>query len=93
MCIIHDNTCNEIVAIQEKTQLYKDHTLGNNFIPLAIKIYGCLHLCFNFFYFLCLAYYSPSFVIFINSHDAYFLLSVTCVHSPLSNNHNQMNQW
>ncbi len=42
-----------------------------------------------FFYFLCLNHYSPSFAIF-NSHDDYFLLSATCVHNPLSNNHNKM---
>lgn len=53
MCIIHDKTCDEIVAIQEKTQLCGDHTLGNNFIPLAIKIYGCLHLCFDSFFISC----------------------------------------
>ncbi len=36
-----------------------------------------------FFYFLCLSY-SLSLMVFFSSHNAYFLLLVMCVHSPIA---------
>ncbi len=68
------------IATQEKTQSYEKHILGDDFIPLAIKTYGCFHSSFDF---LCLGHYSPSSSVFFNSCDAYFLLFTTCVHSLL----------
>jgi len=37
------------VVIQEKTQSYMEHASRNDFIPLAIEIYGCFHSCLNLF--------------------------------------------
>jgi hypothetical protein len=41
------------VVIQEKTQSNMEHALGNDFIPLAIDIYGCLHSCLSLFSIYC----------------------------------------
>jgi hypothetical protein len=43
-----------IFAAQNKTQSYTKQTLGNDFIPLVIKTYSCLHLHFDFFFTSCL---------------------------------------
>jgi len=37
--------------------------------------------CFSFYYF-CASHYNMSSTILFSSHDAYFLLSTTCLHSP-----------
>ncbi len=42
------------VVVQEKTCSYVKCALGNYFIPLAIKIYGCLHIHFVSFFTNCL---------------------------------------
>jgi hypothetical protein len=38
-----------IVVAQDKAQSYIERTLGNDFIPLAIETYGCLHPHFDSF--------------------------------------------
>jgi hypothetical protein len=49
-----------IVAVQKKTWSYVDRASRDDFIPLGIETYGCLHFCFDsFFTFLCLGHYSP----------------------------------
>ncbi len=42
-----------IVVIQEKAQSYMEHASRNDFSPLAIEIYGCLHSCLNLFSIYC----------------------------------------
>ncbi len=41
------------IVIQEKTYSYKERARENNFIILAIEIYGCLHFCFDPFFTSC----------------------------------------
>jgi len=36
-----------IMVVQEKTWSYAEHTLRNDFNPLAIEMYECYHYCFN----------------------------------------------
>ncbi len=49
MIITHATT----IAIQNKAQFYTKQTLGDDFIPLAIKTYGCFHPCFDSFFISC----------------------------------------
>jgi hypothetical protein len=42
-----------IVVIQEKTRSYMEHASRNDFIPLAIEIYGCFHSYLNLFFIYC----------------------------------------
>ncbi len=61
----------------QKSQKWR---LKNNFIPLAMKTYGCLHSCFDFFK---LVFMSSWHIIkgpFFFSHNAYFLLLTMCFH-------------
>lgn len=51
--------------------------LINNFIPLAIKTYGCLHSCFDFFFTTCVHVIRGPFFF---PHNAYFLSLTMCVH-------------
>jgi hypothetical protein len=37
------------MAAQEKTRSYTERALGDDFIHLAIEMYGCLHSCFDSF--------------------------------------------
>jgi hypothetical protein len=37
------------MAIQEKTRSYAEKTLGDDFIPLAIEMYGYFHFHFDSF--------------------------------------------
>jgi hypothetical protein len=43
-----------IIGTKDKTQSYTKQTPGDDFIPLAIEIYGCFHLCFDSFFISCL---------------------------------------
>ncbi len=38
-----------MMAAQEKTWSYAEWALGDDFIPLAIEMYGCLHSHFDSF--------------------------------------------
>jgi len=38
------------IPIQDKARSYTERTLGYDFIPFAIKTYGCLHPCFDSFF-------------------------------------------
>jgi len=38
------------MATQKKTRSYAEQALGDDFIPLAIKMYGCLHSLFDSFF-------------------------------------------
>jgi hypothetical protein len=38
-----------IVVAQDRAWSYKEQMLGYDFIPFAIKTYGCLHLHFDSF--------------------------------------------
>jgi hypothetical protein len=42
-----------MMAIQEKTREYAKQTPCDNFIPLAIDTYGCLHSHFDSFFTTC----------------------------------------
>jgi hypothetical protein len=67
----------------DKTWSYVKHTLKNNFIPLAIDIYGCLHYHFNSFLTTwakaTIAHHQRSSLI---PRMNYFLLSTTYIHNP-----------
>lgn len=52
-CASSTTTCAMTIAIQKKTYSYKERARGNNFILFAIKIYGCLHFCFDPFFTSC----------------------------------------
>jgi hypothetical protein len=39
-----------MMATQEKTLSYIEQTPSDDFIPLAIEMYGCLHFCFDSFF-------------------------------------------
>jgi hypothetical protein len=43
-----------IVVVQDKTRCYTKRTPWDDFIPLAIKTYGCFHLCFDSFFISCI---------------------------------------
>jgi len=49
----HAATTHATIVAQEKTQSYTKRALGDNFIPLVIKTYGCFHSCFNSFFTTC----------------------------------------
>ncbi len=38
-----------MMAIQEKTRSHVKRAPCDDFIPLAIETYGCLHFCFDLF--------------------------------------------
>jgi hypothetical protein len=42
-----------MMAVQKKTRSYVKQTLGDDFIPLAIETYGCLHSHFDSFLTVC----------------------------------------
>jgi hypothetical protein len=42
-----------MMVVQKKTQSYAKWTSNNDFIPLVIKTYGCLHFCFDSFFITC----------------------------------------
>jgi hypothetical protein len=46
-------TFTTMMVAQEKTWSCIERTLGNDFIPLAIETYGCLHFCFDSFFTTC----------------------------------------
>jgi len=39
-----------MMVVQEKTQSYVKQTSSDDFIPLAIEMYECIHSCFNSFF-------------------------------------------
>jgi hypothetical protein len=41
------------MATQEKTRSYAEQTLGDDFIPLDIEMYGYLHSHFDSFFIAC----------------------------------------
>jgi len=41
------------MVVKEKARSYAKHALGNDFIPLVIKTYGCFHSCFGSFLIAC----------------------------------------
>jgi hypothetical protein len=64
--VITNSTCTNMVqqtstttthaatmVAQEKTQSYAEQAPSNDFIPLAIETYGCLHSCFDSFLITC----------------------------------------
>jgi hypothetical protein len=64
--IIIDQTCTDMVqwtstttthesmmAIKKKTQSYVEQTLGDDFTPLVIEMYGCFHFRFDSFLITC----------------------------------------
>jgi hypothetical protein len=52
-CTLTMTTHVTIVAAQKNTQSYTKQTPWNDFIPLAIKTYGCFHLRFDSFFISC----------------------------------------
>jgi hypothetical protein len=38
-----------VMVVLEKSRTYAKRTLGDDFIPFAIEMYGCLHFCFDSF--------------------------------------------
>ncbi len=46
-----------IVVVQDKTWFYTERTLGDDFIPLAIETYSCLHPHFDSFLTICVHAY------------------------------------
>jgi len=49
MTTAHETT----MTIWEKTQSYTEQTLGDDFIPLVIEMYGCFHSRFDSFMVVC----------------------------------------
>jgi hypothetical protein len=66
----HAMTTHATTTTQKKTQSYTECALGDNFIPLVIKTYGCFHSCFNSFQ--CSSHYNLSSKIFFGSHGAFY---------------------
>jgi hypothetical protein len=72
-----------MVAREKKRSYIKrplfERTPGNDFIPLVIEMFGCLHFRFDsLFIILC----KPQSTIFFNPLDVCFLLSTMHVHNP-----------
>jgi hypothetical protein len=42
-----------MMVVEEKTWSYVEQTLGDDFIPLDIETYGCLHSCFDSIFIAC----------------------------------------
>jgi len=42
-----------MMVVQEKTRSYVKQTLGDDFIPFAIEMYGYLHFCFDSIFIVC----------------------------------------
>jgi hypothetical protein len=42
-----------MMLVEENTRLYVKRTSCDNFIPLAIEIFGCFHFCFDLFFITC----------------------------------------
>jgi hypothetical protein len=42
-----------MMLVEENTQLYVEQASSDNFIPLAIKMYGCFHFRFDSFFIAC----------------------------------------
>lgn len=81
-CIVHNNACKRQLSLKRKIQLYWEHISKDYFIRLTMEGYDCLHFHFNsFLNYLCSYHYSMLLTIKFNSHNAYFLLLITCVHS------------
>ncbi len=77
-----------IVVAQEKTCSYVKCALGNYFIPLAIKIYGCFHTHFVSFFTTCveatIACHQQSSLVpmmFISCYQQHFSIALQCAHA------------
>jgi hypothetical protein len=42
-----------MMVVQEKTQSYVKQTSSDDFIPLTIKMYECIHSCFDSIFIVC----------------------------------------
>jgi len=64
-----------IVITQDKVQSYTKWMPGNDFIPIAIETYGCLHLHFDsFLIILCTCMYSSPLANLLGTFDVYISL-------------------
>jgi hypothetical protein len=84
-----------MMVVQEKTQSYVERTLGDDFVPLAIKTYRCFHFHFDSFLVVyAQTHYCVPLAVFFSPLDVHFLLLIACIHNLVacvSHNDSSMN--